>query len=157
MRAGRFQLISSTYHNCRLQHYFEAATVTNVGQRNKGILPTIVAAVVQAETIPAAMRPGLTLREAVLNSSALLGENEVYRPWSVVIPIIRALKNSPIPAKMILNRNSSSSHDYEQWTHQQLKMTRTLPDQRGTPWSRGATHLRHSQHLEEESVLSYSD
>lgn len=49
--------------------------------RNKvGILLTIVAAVVQAETIPAAMRPGLMLREAVLNSSALLGENDVYRP-----------------------------------------------------------------------------
>lgn len=32
-----------------------------------------------ADTIPLAMRPGLTLREALLNSSEFLGENGVYR------------------------------------------------------------------------------
>lgn len=40
---------------------------------------TRVAAHVQAETIPAAIRPGLTLRDALENSSALLGEKPVYR------------------------------------------------------------------------------
>jgi hypothetical protein len=47
--------------------------------------------------MPAAMRPGLTLREALLNSSEFLGENAVYRAWSAVIPIMRALKKRPIP------------------------------------------------------------
>ena len=41
--------------------------------------PTSVAAHVQAETIPEAMRPGLTLRDALLNSSVFFGENAVYR------------------------------------------------------------------------------
>ena len=36
--------------------------------------PTSVAAHVQAETIPDAMSPGLTLRDALLNSSVFLGE-----------------------------------------------------------------------------------
>ena len=40
---------------------------------------TRVAAHVQAETIPEAIRPGLTLRDALENSSALLGEKPVYR------------------------------------------------------------------------------
>jgi hypothetical protein len=40
---------------------------------------TRVAAHVQAETIPEAIRPGLTLRDALLNSSVLFGENAVYR------------------------------------------------------------------------------
>ena len=39
--------------------------------------PTRVAAHVHAETIPAAMRPGLTLLDALLNSSALFGEKPV--------------------------------------------------------------------------------
>ncbi len=41
--------------------------------------PTSVAAHDQAETIPEAMRPGLTLRDALLNSSVFFGENAVYR------------------------------------------------------------------------------
>ena len=36
-----------------------------------------MAAHVHAETMPAAMRPGLTLLDALLNSSELFGENEV--------------------------------------------------------------------------------
>jgi hypothetical protein len=51
--------------------------------------------------MPAAMRPGLMLREALLNSSEFWGENAVYRAWSAVIPIIRALKKRPIPATII--------------------------------------------------------
>ena len=38
---------------------------------------TRVAAHVHADTIPAAIRPGLTLRDALLNSSELFGENSV--------------------------------------------------------------------------------
>lgn len=38
---------------------------------------TSVAAHVQAETMPEAISPGLTLRDALLNSSELLGENPV--------------------------------------------------------------------------------
>ena len=40
---------------------------------------TSVAAHVHAETIPEAIRPGLTLRDALLNSSEFFGENPVYR------------------------------------------------------------------------------
>ena len=58
---------------------------------------TKVAAHVHAETIPDAIRPGLTLREALLNSSALFGENPVYRAWTAVRTIMNALKNNPIP------------------------------------------------------------
>ena len=41
---------------------------------------TNVAAHVQADTMPAAISPGLTLRDALLNSSELEGLNAVYRP-----------------------------------------------------------------------------
>jgi hypothetical protein len=58
---------------------------------------TSVAAHVQADTIPDAMRPGLTLRDALLNSSEFLGEYAVYRAWIAVRHIIKALKNSPMP------------------------------------------------------------
>lgn len=40
--------------------------------------PTSVAAQVQAETIPDAMSPGLTEREAEVNSSEFRGETPVY-------------------------------------------------------------------------------
>jgi hypothetical protein len=40
---------------------------------------TSVAAHVQADTIPDAMRPGLTLRDALQNSSEFFGEYAVYR------------------------------------------------------------------------------
>jgi len=40
---------------------------------------TSVAAHVQADTIPAAIRPGLTLRDALQNSSEFFGEYAVYR------------------------------------------------------------------------------
>lgn len=42
-----------------------------------GVL-TRVAAQVQAETIPDAIRPGFTLREAEVNSSESFGETPVY-------------------------------------------------------------------------------
>ena len=58
---------------------------------------TSVAAQVQADTIPEAMSPGFTLREALLNSSELLGEKPVYRDWIAVNTIMKALKNRPIP------------------------------------------------------------
>ena len=44
------------------------------------------------------MRPGFTLREALLNSSEFLGEKPVYRAWMAVKPSMNALKNRPIPA-----------------------------------------------------------
>lgn len=58
---------------------------------------TRVAAHVHAETIPAAMRPGLTLLDALLNSSALFGEKPVYRVCIAVNPSINALKKRPMP------------------------------------------------------------
>ncbi len=58
---------------------------------------TNVAAHVQADTMPEAISPGLTLLEALLNSSELFGENPVYRAWTAVNPIINALKNKPMP------------------------------------------------------------
>jgi hypothetical protein len=61
---------------------------------------TSVAAHVQADTIPDAIRPGLTLRDALLNSSEFFGENAVYRAWIAVRSIINALKKRPIPVHM---------------------------------------------------------
>ena len=54
------------------------ASVGNAGQQ--GVWSeghTNVAAQVQAETMPEAISPGLTLRDALLNSSELLGEKPV--------------------------------------------------------------------------------
>jgi hypothetical protein len=56
-----------------------------------------VAAHVHALTIPAAINPGGTDREAELNSSAELVLCEVYRVCSLEIPIITTAKNRPIP------------------------------------------------------------
>lgn len=50
-----------------------------------------VAAHVHAETIPAAINPGLTEREAELNSSADVTLYDVYRIWSLVKPIMLPL------------------------------------------------------------------
>lgn len=58
-----------------------------------------MAAHVQADTIPDAIRPGLTLRDALLNSSEFFGEKAVYRAWIAVRHIINALKNRPIPVR----------------------------------------------------------
>lgn len=58
---------------------------------------TSVAAQVQAETIPDAMRPGLTEREAEENSSEFRGETPVYLACMAVKPIMKTLKNNPIP------------------------------------------------------------
>lgn len=52
---------------------------------------------VHDETIPAAISPGLTLREAVLNSSDCFVEYVVYLFCRYVIPSIRAAKKPPIP------------------------------------------------------------
>jgi hypothetical protein len=65
---------------------------------------TSVAAHVQADTIPDAIRPGLTLRDALLNSSEFLGEYAVYRAWIAVRHIIKALKNRPMPIHMLTFR-----------------------------------------------------
>jgi hypothetical protein len=62
---------------------------------------TSVAAHVQADTIPDAISPGLTLRDALLNSSELLGEYAVYRAWIAVRHIIKALKNRPMPEQIV--------------------------------------------------------
>ena len=56
-----------------------------------------VAAQVHAETIPEAMRPGLTDRDAVLNSSDCFVEYAVYRFWIHEMPIMRKAKKNPIP------------------------------------------------------------
>lgn len=60
-----------------------------------------MAAHVQADTIPDAIRPGLTLRDALQNSSEFFGEYAVYRAWIAVRHIINALKNRPIPVRMV--------------------------------------------------------
>ena len=56
-----------------------------------------MAAQVHADTIPEAIRPGFTLREALVNSSEFLGEKAVYRACRAVRPIMKTLKNRPIP------------------------------------------------------------
>jgi hypothetical protein len=56
-----------------------------------------VADQVQELTIPAAMRPGFTLREAVLNSSACREEKAVYRFCNHVTQSMRIAKTPPIP------------------------------------------------------------
>lgn len=56
-----------------------------------------VAAHVHADTMPDAIKPGLTLREAVLNSSDVVVENLVYLFCNLVIPIIRKAKKKPTP------------------------------------------------------------
>lgn len=63
------------------------------------------------------MRPGLTLRDALLNSSELLGEKPVYRAWMAVRTIMNALKNSPIPTPS-QHEASGYFHDY---AHRQLQ------------------------------------
>jgi hypothetical protein len=60
---------------------------------------TSVAAHVQAETIPEAMSPGFTEREADENSSEFLGEKPVWRACIAVKPTMNALKNNPIPRR----------------------------------------------------------
>ena len=65
---------------------------------------TSVAAHVQADTIPDAMSPGLTLRDALLNSSVFLGEKAVYRAWIAVRHTIKALKNKPMPVQNLTFR-----------------------------------------------------
>jgi hypothetical protein len=56
-----------------------------------------VADQVQELTIPAAIRPGFTLRDAVLNSSAWREEKAVYLFCSHVTHNIRIAKTPPIP------------------------------------------------------------
>jgi hypothetical protein len=65
--------------------------------------PTNVAAHVQADTIPEAIRPGLTLREAELNSSESLGEKPVYLVWMYVSPSTNTLNRTQIPAGQALS------------------------------------------------------
>lgn len=50
--------------------------------------------------MPALIRPGLTDREAVLNSSAEWVENCVYLFWSQVRPSMNRAKIPPIPITM---------------------------------------------------------
>lgn len=66
-----------------------------IGNRQKRL--TRVAAQVQAETTPAAISPGLTVLDALVNSSEFFGEYEVYRVCKTVSNIINRLKNIPIP------------------------------------------------------------
>ena len=83
-------------------------------------LRTNVAAHVQADTIPDAIRPGFTLREALLNSSELLGEKPVYRACIAVSTIMNALKKSPMPdprSDAFSHRRRSRS---DGMTHRQL-------------------------------------
>jgi len=56
-----------------------------------------VAAHVQAETIPDAMSPGFTLRDAVLNSSGWLVSYVVYLFCIYEMPIITKAKKNPTP------------------------------------------------------------
>ena len=80
---------------------------------------TSVAAQVQADTIPDAIRPGLTLRDALLNSSEFFGEYAVYRAWIAVRHIINALKNRPMPVRMVdfqVQRRVLSAQTYRRLT-----------------------------------------
>ena len=70
---------------------------------------TRVAAHVQAETIPEAIRPGLTLRDALLNSSEFFGENAVYRACIAVKVIMKALKKRPIPVYKVSSQGIDKS------------------------------------------------
>jgi hypothetical protein len=74
---------------------------------------TSVAAHVQADTIPEAIRPGLTLRDALLNSSEFLGEYAVYRAWIAVKHIIKALKNRPMPVHILSLHNPREEQSYD--------------------------------------------
>lgn len=91
------------FHSCMRPHLIATARLfgeNSSTQRKEAISGlTSVAAHVHAETIPEAMRPGLTLLEALLNSSEFLGEKPVYRVWMAVKQTIKALKNKPIPAR----------------------------------------------------------
>lgn len=66
---------------CMPQHWIEASEYT-CQFTTEGIYGnrklTSVAAHVQADTIPDAIRPGLMLRDALLNSSEFFGEYAVY-------------------------------------------------------------------------------
>lgn len=79
-----------------LLRYFVAEEVLG-GKLTRKNIHTSVAAHVHADTIPEAINPGLTLLEALENSSEDLGENAVYRACIAVIRIMNALKNRPIP------------------------------------------------------------
>lgn len=61
------------------------------------LLCNSVAAHVHAETMPEAIKPGLTLREAVLNSSEVLVLKRVYLFCSQVMPIMTKAKKKPTP------------------------------------------------------------
>lgn len=67
----------------------------------ENIRPTNVAAHVHADTIPVAISPGFTLRDALVNSSASFGEYVVYRACIPVTHIITTLKKSPIPKESL--------------------------------------------------------
>lgn len=55
---------------------------------------------VQEDTIPAAMRPGLILLDAVLNSSEFIVENVVYLFCNQVKPSMMMAKTPPMPMTM---------------------------------------------------------
>jgi len=90
-----------THQTYMPQHYFGARRAgVNTRKFVKSGEGTKVAAHVHAETIPEAISPGLTLREALVNSSEFFGEKAVYRAWIAVRHIMKALKNKPIPRKI---------------------------------------------------------
>jgi hypothetical protein len=64
--------------NCARLKLLTLRSVPEIHICNERVL-TSVAAHVQAETMPEAIRPGLTLREAEVNSSEFLGDTPVYR------------------------------------------------------------------------------
>ena len=87
-----------THQTCTPRHYFGARSAkVSAGNFFKNSERTRVAAHVHAETIPEAIKPGLTLREALVNSSEFFGEKAVYRAWIAVRHNMKALKKKPIP------------------------------------------------------------
>lgn len=66
------------YKQLRLIEAEKITISLNPDNKNYCLKLTSVAAQVQAETIPDAMRPGLTEREAEVNSSEFRGETPVY-------------------------------------------------------------------------------
>ena len=73
-----------------------------------------VAAHVQALTMPEAIRPGLTAREADENSSEFDGEKAVYRDCRYVNTSMKALKKSPMPIEFnqpLVKREVAGPHE----------------------------------------------
>lgn len=123
-------------HICRRQHWI--ATICRVvwilrKQKHAESWLTKVAAHVHADTIPEAIKPGLILLEALLNSSELLGEKPVYRAWMAVRISMNALKNNPIPFDnhqifgQIMSHDNTPTTAWDEYNQIAWNVTRCTP------------------------------